>query len=77
MPGMNGTRLRPLIAGEECHATAIHAKSVATSRAVARAILPVSGALFTGRIARATFRVGVLRLTERHSCQALCTRILI
>ena len=28
-------------------------------QAAARAILPVSGALFTGRIARATFRVGL------------------
>ena len=53
---------------QEVHAAVIHAgqwRSVKTSRAVARAILPVKRALLTGRIARATFRVGTLCLMPR------------
>ena len=46
-----------------------------TSRAVARAILPVKSAPLTGRIARATFRAGALRRSALHAAPNVLNRV--
>ena len=78
MPGMNGIQFRSVTAGDECQVKAVPTRvwrCVETSGAVARAILPVKGALPTGRIARATFRAGKREKDAGHYVEQACRSI--